>query len=200
MPPKKLSAKASAKTHQRVYDLCYNLLEESHEVLVYEGRCNSSVHRYCAGVTHYHYEKLTAGAEPFVCLFCLLKTHRALVSQLSQRLRVSRRTSEHEDCPAGETVNPGFVLTEPGKLPPTYVTAMSGGGIETPLPTTTSNTKAKARFITDKKYNVVLNGVVECPPGSSHLACFGSDLDSVVTVLSDLDSNIQCQSTGECHR
>jgi len=75
-------AKASAKTQPKVCDLCYDQLEESHEVLVCEGGCNSSVHRYCAGVTRYHYEKLTAGSEPFVCMFCSLKTHRALVSQL----------------------------------------------------------------------------------------------------------------------
>ena len=86
MPPTKSKSKAagtraSAKT-PKVCDLCYDQLEESHEVLVCEGGCNSSVHRYCAGVTRYHYEKLTAGAEPFVCMFCSLKTHRALVSQL----------------------------------------------------------------------------------------------------------------------
>ena len=87
MPPTKTKSKvagarASAKTPPKVCDLCYDQLEESHEVLVCEGGCNSSVHRYCAGVTRYHYEKLTAGAEPFVCMFCWLKTHRALVSQL----------------------------------------------------------------------------------------------------------------------
>ena len=87
MPPTKTKSKvagarASAKTPPKVCDLCYDQLEESHEVLVCEGGCNSSVHRYCAGVTRYHYEKLTAGAEPFVCMFCSLKTHRALVSQL----------------------------------------------------------------------------------------------------------------------
>jgi len=91
MPPMKLKSKAAgAKTHPKVYDLCYDQLELSHEVLVCEGGCNSSVHHYCAGVTRYHYEKLTAGAEPFVRMFCSLKTHRAWSHSYSWRLRISR--------------------------------------------------------------------------------------------------------------
>ena len=123
MPPKKskskvAGAKASAKTQPKVCDLCYDQLEESHEVLVCEGGCNSSVHRYCAGVTHYHYEKLTTGAEPFVCMFCSLKTHRALVSQLQLEVEnlkaelASTKTALQE-----RTANLVTASTEPGKIP-----------------------------------------------------------------------------------
>jgi len=47
-----------------------------------------NVHRYWAGVACHHYSELTAGTNPFVCLFCALKTYGALVKQL--QLEVER--------------------------------------------------------------------------------------------------------------
>lgn len=148
MPPKKLKskvgAKTSVKTQQKVCDLCHDLLEDSHKALVCKGGCNSSVHRYCAGVTHYHYEKLTVGAEPFVCLFCSLKSHRALVLQLQSEVEglktelVSTKITLQE-----RTVNPVAVSTEPRKLPPL-----------TPLPRL--------------EVELRMYGVVECPPANNY--------------------------------
>ena len=80
------------KTHQKACDLCCDLLEDSQEVLACEGGCNINVHRYCAGVTRYHYSKLTTGTNPFVCQFCALKTYGALVKQLQSE--VERLKSE----------------------------------------------------------------------------------------------------------
>ena len=46
---------------------------------------------------------------------------------------------------------------------------------------------------------MVLYGVEECPSGSSRFSCLSSNLASVVSVLSALDSNIQSHSIKECH-
>ena len=52
----------------------------------------------------------------------------------------------------------------------------------------------------DNKFNAVLYGVQECPSGMSKPARFESDLTSVVSVLSSLDSSIQSQSIKDCFR
>ena len=56
---------------------------------------------------------------------------------------------------------------------------------------TTSNQEIKTRFVPDRRYNVVLYGVEECPSGSSHFARLSSDLASVVSVFSALDDTVQ---------
>ena len=55
-------------------------------------------------------------------------------------------------------------------------------------------------FHPDKKFNVVLYGVEECPPRTPKADRFESDLSSVVSVLSTIDSNIQPQSIKDCYR
>ena len=82
MPKPKPKSKAGSKTQWKVCDLCCDQLEEQHEVLVCKGGCNSTVHRYCAGVTCEHYAKLTADTEPFTCQYCMLRAYRAVVVQL----------------------------------------------------------------------------------------------------------------------
>ena len=64
----------------------------------------------------------------------------------------------------------------------------------------TSGTHPTPKFNTDKKFNVVLYGVDECPSGTSKVDRFESDLASVVSVLSTIDSNIQYQSIKDCYR
>ena len=53
---------------------------------------------------------------------------------------------------------------------------------------------------TDKKFNVILYGINECQPGMSKLSRLESDLASVVSVLSTIDSSIHIQSIKDCFR
>ena len=64
----------------------------------------------------------------------------------------------------------------------------------------TPDTHRTTEFHHDKKPNVVLYGVEECPPRTSKADRFESDLASVVSVLSTIDSNIQPQSIKDCYR
>jgi len=48
-------------------------------------------------------------------------------------------------------------------------------------------------IISDKKYNLVLYGVKECPSGSSRSARLESDLASIVSVLTTLESSFHSQ-------
>ena len=65
---------------------------------------------------------------------------------------------------------------------------------------TISNQEIKTRFVPDRRYNVVLYGVEECPSGSSRFSRLSSDLASVVSVFSAPDSTIQSHSIKECYR
>ncbi len=66
-------------------------------------------------------------------------------------------------------------------------TSKSSGGINQRL------------YSSAKKFNVVLYGVAECPPGTSKSARLEADLAGVVSVLSTLDATIQPQSIEDCY-
>ena len=69
----KSKPKAGPKAQWKACDLYCDQLEEQHKVLVCKGGCNSTVHRYCAGVTCKHYAKLTMDTDPFTCQYCILR-------------------------------------------------------------------------------------------------------------------------------
>ena len=52
----------------------------------------------------------------------------------------------------------------------------------------------------DRKFNVVIHGISECPAGMPRFARVYKDLESVVSALSDIDPNIQSQSISDCFR
>ena len=156
-------------------------------MLVCKGGCNSTVHRYCAGVTCKHYAKLTMDAEPFTCQYCMLRAYRAMVVQLQSDVEnlkseiASTKAALQARTPEGRAEDK---LSEGAPL--SYAEAMSGGGKKLPQPTTTSRTQPQPRFVSDNKFSIVLYGVSECPPGSPRLTRLESDITSVVSVFSTL--------------
>ena len=58
----------------------------------------------------------------------------------------------------------------------------------------------QSRSVSNNKFTIVLYGVNECPPGSPQSTRLKSDTNSVVSVFSALDNNIQAHSIEECYR
>ena len=197
----KPKSKAGSKTQWKVCDLCCNQLEEQHEVLVCKGGCNSTVHRYCAGVTCEHYAKLIADTEPFACQYCMLRAYKALYSY-SRTSKISKSELASMKAALQARTPEGRAEDKPTEgVPLSYAKATSGGGKKPPQPTaTTPRTQPQSRFVSDNKFITVLYGVNECPPGSPRSTHIESDTTSMVAVFSALDSTIQAHSIKECYR
>jgi len=58
----------------------------------------------------------------------------------------------------------------------------------------TSSTAVQIHYRQDKKFNVIVYGVKECPKGTPKHAQSESDLKSVVSVLSKVDNSVKSQS------
>jgi len=229
--------------------MCCDPLEDGQDVLACEGRSNTNVHRYCAGVTCRHYSKLTMGTNPFVCQFWALKMYGALVKQLQSeverlkfKLASTKATlSEHTQSQRGAhpqveaKTNYSQMLkksrlsllaqrlptlleqsklswdTQPGKvtspdtinsetLPLSYaVVASARSDIPSKSKPIAHSVPSQRMIIFDKKYNLVLYGVKECPSGSSRSACLEPDLTSVVSVLTTFESSFHTQSIKDCY-
>ena len=139
-----------------------------------------------------HYAKLTTDTEPFTCQYCTLRTYRAMVVQLQSDVEnlkselASMKAALQTRTPERRTEN---IPTEGGSL--SYAEAMSGGGDKPPQHTTPPGTQPQSRSVSNNKFTIVLYGVNECPPGSPRSTRLESDINSVVSVFSALDNNIQ---------
>ena len=82
MPPKSKAKSVSAEC-----DLCCQQFEKDNERLKCEGACGAVVHRYCAGVTRAHFDKIHKGQATFVCQYCELSLSKAVHQQLQSELQ-----------------------------------------------------------------------------------------------------------------
>ena len=67
-----------AKEADLACDLCDGLFKGTEEVLYCEGSCRKHMHRYCAGVSKYHYLEMKNSST----LFCTQRLHKAEVQGL----------------------------------------------------------------------------------------------------------------------
>ena len=80
---KKDGEKAMEPDH--VCDLCHDPLKATEETLHCEGSCGKHLHRYCAGVSKYHYLELKNSSSPFVSRIC----------KIDGELRVKRKNKDN---------------------------------------------------------------------------------------------------------
>ena len=68
-----------AKEDDLACDLCDSLFKATEVVLHCEGSCCKHIHRYCAGVSKYHYLEMKNSSMSFVCFICTQRLHKAEV-------------------------------------------------------------------------------------------------------------------------
>ena len=214
MPDKMWCAKTTKPTTK--CDLCdASIVDGKEDALLCEGPCSKWFHRYCVGVPLSRFKDLVNSSKPFICPACSHVVNQAVVCQLqadlaslkdmvavlSEEIRLLKATiatsqpySESDDATAEK------MCGHPTTTQLRYASVTSGDGNERAQQMTTSNQEIKTRFVPDRRYNVVSYGVEECPSGSSRFACLSSDLASVVSVFSALDSTIQSHSIKQCYR
>ena len=64
----------------------------------------------------------------------------------------------------------------------------------------TSSSSERLAFHPEKKFNVVIYGISECPNGTSRSERLNQDLSDVVSVLSKVSSSIEPQAIKDCFR
>jgi len=64
----------------------------------------------------------------------------------------------------------------------------------------TSSSSERLAFDPEKKFNVVVYGISECPNGTSRSERLNQDLSDVVSVLSKVSSSIEPQAIKDCFR
>ena len=142
--------KKRAQPSEQCSVCCQAIVKGKDEALFCGGGCQQWLHRYCAGVPTQVYKSLTAKGVPFSCFACSLLNHReeidalkSTVKALGEEIAELKSSSKPSSSPAQKT-NPE-VTTSPS------VSRDDGN----PLPVSSS--------LHERKYNIILYGLDECP-------------------------------------
>ncbi len=83
---------------------------------------------------------------------------------------------------------------------PSYAAATLNASKSPQCTSTVPPKGSNASMSSDKKFNAVLYGVNECPPGTPRPIRLDSDLSNAVSVFATLYSTIQLQAIRDCYR
>ena len=208
-PPKIQGLQATKKDPCCV---CLQKFNEKDETLFCSGRCQKFVHRHCACVSQQAFKELCAeDAEQFLCYCCfkaqkdeqvksLMSTVEILKAEIDALKACFRPPAESD---AGRVHSgPPSVLDGGRNVRSSYSFVVKSGV----SPTVPSVPKISANIIPstssnyERKYNVVLYGLDECPSGLTRSGRLESDLTNISNIFSELDSSIQPQSISDCYR
>ena len=219
MPPKKrggssapasASAKAepssivppSAATKETCCVGCQTVHIGKNDALFCRGSCQQWLHRYCASVTVPCYKSIKEEGIPFFCFWCCQvrnQREKASLTSIVEQLKFEN-TKLKESLGAAQSQTQGD-----GQNKRSYASVISSAAHD---PTTDSGSNMQNRQAAtatqvpnpDRKYNVVVYGVEECPQGTPKHARLQSDLKHVVSVMSKVDNTICLESIKDCYR
>ena len=174
-----------------------------HDAIECEGLCKAWLHRGCAGLSKAAFQLASSSPKPFLCPTCRLVEHaselqtlKSTVNALCEELSALKdylKGKESQTSPAPTNIAPEPV--DDSAIAPAPVT-------RTDPEYTTERIKKLPHlsFIHDKKFNLVIFGVDECPEGTSRSERANSDLSQVSQILSSTDESFQSHSISDSFR
>ena len=215
MPPKRKDGKASnaSKGTNDSKDLkdskssaesccvcCQSVSVSKDEVLFCSGTCQRWMHRYCAGVSVIAFQCIKESGSPFLCFCCHQIRSQDVSAQLTNKvqqleeeirgLKTALNSAAHHSQQPSQLA--GTVTQDPARRSYASVAGPSGESDSNPV--------LKQEPNSDKKFNIVIYGIDECPKGMTRSERLDSDLSKVVSVMSGINSSVQSQAIKDCFR
>ena len=195
------------KTKKRKCELCSQEIKASEDALQCTGPCKAHVHRYCAAVTENHYKEIVNSKAPFMCLFCTQKTHSEEITSLrsevdSLKLALAQvqqqlSSTQRDTALPTPTLSSDQSHVHVSETKSSYASALNVNRNAPPRRSTVQS--VTGRHI-DRKFNIVVYGLQECPNGSPRHVRISKDMDSVCGAIQSLCPNLSDQSICDCSR
>ena len=192
---------------------------EGQEALECEGTCQKWIHRWCAGVHKQDYPTLSNSSDSWTCPSCHLKEYGQLIKSLVNTVETlkaevvslkkqvnSKSCPPHEDpkpSPPQEDHKSSQYATAGAATTISPVLAISASSAVQPIPThaaSKSQEKGASPTNHNRKFNIVEFGVSECPKGTNRQIRQNSDLNSIATIISSLNTDVKADSISDCFR
>jgi len=178
--------------NKRIVDRCDK--DKGEDAVYCEGKCNSWVHRQCAGLTQPCFKLISESKAPFLCVYCLLIQQASQINQLQNT--VNNLTAQISELVGSRSSR----ITE-ASTP----VAKANECMETSNDLPASNKKSlKTQIISeasnDRKFNVIVFGVPECKSETTRLEHLAKDSSSVISIFQKINSNLNESAVRDCFR
>ena len=201
MPPKR----KNPPTKEVCCVCCQAITIGKDDALFCSGNCQQWLHRYCASVTVKCYKDIKENDTPFLCFCCNEGKSQREIATLKNTVELLKlEISALKDSLSAAHQNQG---SQPQR---SYATAARSGesSSESTSHDTVSGTHSKpettkaaqTHYYHDRKFNVIVYGIDECPENTPKHARTESDLKNVVSVLSKVDNSVEPQSIKDIYR
>ena len=155
------------------------------EAVFCEGSCQGWIHRKCVGMTCPAFERLGELDTPFLCSYCMLVSQNEEISRLANII---------------EGLNSSIItLTETIQSHVTKSSAPAQLANAETNATATDKTNTHENLQQDRKFNVVLYGIDECPKGTPRHERSGLDLSNIAKIITKVDENVNPLSIRDLH-
>ena len=191
MPPKKRS------TSEQCGVCCQAIVKGKDESLFCGGECQQWHHRYCAGVPAKVYKNLSEKGVTFYCFACSLDSHRKEIASLkgtveALKSEIAELKSSSPSPSSARKSSPQVPTLPPPRCPSSEEAAEPRPAV-LPQP-------ERSPTLMERKYNVILFGLDECPRGTSRSARLDEDLKKAIFVLSKADQSIDSNTIKDIYR
>ena len=213
MPPKKKPPPTSS-SKETCCVCCQDITISTDESLFCAGACQQWLHRYCASVSVKCYKEFKKNGNLFFCFSCSHDQSKREISMLKDTVEELKRElaelreslSAAQSGSTASTATDGLqaystqqplqrkVATTEEPVQRNYAAVAESSG------ESVSPKQKKQEPNSDKKFNIVIYGINECPKGMSRSARLESDLAKVVSVVSGINSSVQSQAIKDCFR
>lgn len=215
------SGSKKAKKDQFTCPICEEVIvdasgkKQGQDSIECDGNCATWIHRRCAGLSKVSFNSICKSDNPFYCPQCRLDKHeleinslRDMVVNLSGQLSIAKDELADmrklvQTLSADPICSPGFksyasVISNSAE-PQTFTTKVTQPVLHQPLNRMTQN-QVISLANQDRKFNIVIFGIEECPTGTPKHARVQKDLDAVVCILNEIDQLITHQSLRDARR
>ena len=176
---------------------CQAIVKGKDESLFCGGECQQWHHRYCAGVPAKVYKNLSEKGVTFYCFACSLDSHRKEIASLkgtveALKSEIAELKSSSPSLSSARKSNPQVLTLPPPRCPSSKEAAERRPAV-LPQP-------ERSPTLMERKYNVILFGLDECPRGTSRSAVLDEDLKKAIFVLSKADQSINSNTIKDIYR
>ena len=167
---------------------------EGQEALFCDGTCQKWLHRWCAGVHKDAYPVLQSSGSPYHCPSCLAALHHEQIRSLSEMVEALRAEirslKAKSSMPASNSS--GDTEGDTGNASVSHRSWAAVCAASTANKSASSKSAASENY--DRKFNIVVQGIEECPAGSSRFSRQQSDMSKLASVLPLSESSLDLSS------
>lgn len=200
---------AKAKKDTFICPICDNIIKEAvgkrqgQDAIECSGSCATWLHKHCAGLSKEAFLAANKSDKPFYCPQCRLNIQeleinslRDIVKDLSSELTALKRTIDLTRLPSA------YSSDNQGDGTTSYASVTRG---PQPSGSTNSAESASSKAFssspdTERKFNLIIQGIDECPRGTRIIARQSQDLEKISETLSSVVGSIDSSSIRDLYR